>query len=158
MLKTFNTIGNSDFILHLFISSDCDDLINRYIELSNGKIVRYSLVDNEKMLQTMAKADFLISVGNTTPAFKPSKIFEYISMGKPIIHFYSNDLIEGLLNIYPAAIQINQDVLNEKESAKFIENFTIINKNVLINWNDIAMHYPNHSFDKIKKILLTAID
>ena len=93
LLKTFISMNNSDMLLHLFITSDCEDLINRYVKMSNGNIILHKPVSVHLINKILNDADVLINVGNSIAAFKPSKIFEYISTGKPIVNFYQNNII-----------------------------------------------------------------
>ena len=76
LLKTFLLVNNKDLLLHLYVSSDCEELINDYVEKSSGRIIRHNLVEHEEILKILNSADILINVGNTIPEFKPSKIFE----------------------------------------------------------------------------------
>ena len=47
-------------------------------------------VSHTVAIQYMSEADFLLNIGNSISSMVPSKIFEYISTGKPIISIYSN--------------------------------------------------------------------
>lgn len=51
-------------------------------------------------------ADILVNVGNTCPNQVPSKIFECIASGRPILNFYSDENEPGLayLRRYPCAV------------------------------------------------------
>lgn len=62
-------------------------------------------------LKYLDNADVLLSIGNKESPMAPSKIYEYISTGKPIIHFYTWDkdpCIEPLKK-YGNAILINEN-------------------------------------------------
>jgi len=50
-------------------------------------------------------SDNLIAVGNNDCNQVPSKIFEYMSFGKPIVYFYSDDDVNvKILKKYPIAL------------------------------------------------------
>lgn len=51
----------------------------------------YGFINHELLLEKIEKMDILVSIGNSHSDMIPSKTFEYISTGKPIIHFYDND-------------------------------------------------------------------
>lgn len=56
----------------------------------------------------MGSADFLVNIDNTTTLLVPSKIFEYISTGKPLINFYFNgdSPTLGYLERYPNCVNV----------------------------------------------------
>lgn len=158
LLKTFLSIRNPDILLHLFIYSDCEDLINYYIDQSNGRIIRHTMVGHDAIINILLGSDILISVGNSTSAFKPSKIFEYISTGKPIVHFYQNGLNDDVLSKYPFALQINQNEANPATNATMVERFCIKFKDSRLDADEIAALYPNNMPEQIYKTLIKAFN
>jgi glycosyltransferase involved in cell wall biosynthesis len=94
----------------------------------------------EEIVQFYREADILVNIGNAIDNQMPSKIFEYISTGKPIINFYKVPNCPTLkyLKKYPLALNIfEQDLLNDTVSnSKMIINFSIQNrgKTVPISW------------------------
>ena len=56
-------------------------------------------------------AGILLSIGNDKSPMAPSKIYEYMATGKPIIHFYTweNDSCIEPLNKYGNALLISRD-------------------------------------------------
>lgn len=56
-------------------------------------------------------ADFLVSIGNMNIFQMPSKVFDYMGTGLPIIHFSSipNCPVEGVLSDYPLALCVPND-------------------------------------------------
>lgn len=71
--------------------------------INNGR-VPYSVVEEK-----MSSAGFLLSVAEVNGVQMSSKIFNYISTGKPIIHFYykQNDINKKILERYPSACLID---------------------------------------------------
>lgn len=51
-----------------------------------GKLVIHGTVPAEEARSAMHSADYLINIGNAIPNQLPSKIFEYFSTGKPVVH------------------------------------------------------------------------
>ncbi len=158
LLETFLLINNVDIILHLFVESDCDSLIDSYISRSNGLIIRHQPVGFEKVPEILSQADILISVGNSTSSFKPSKIFEYIATGKPIVHFYQNGFQDNVLINYLVVLQIDQNTSPSMLNSKNFEDFCIRNYNANIDWQDIARKYKKHSIESIKPLVLKGIN
>jgi len=158
LLKTFLAIDNPDILLHLYTVSDCDSLIDSYVNRSNGRIIRHETVSVDKVSGVLSQADILISVGNSTASFKPSKIFEYIATCKPIVHFYQNGLKDNVLINYLAVLQIDQAKLHPKLNSKIVEDFCYRNKNTNINWQDVIRKYQKHSIKSIKSLILKGIN
>ena len=68
----------------------CDTEVEK---LEHGENVRlHDLIrDPERYRETVGKTDILINVGNLVANQIPSKIYDCIGFGKPMIHFYQDD-------------------------------------------------------------------
>jgi glycosyltransferase involved in cell wall biosynthesis len=157
-LNTFLKINNENIILHLYSSSDCEDLIESKIKESKGKIIVHPKVSANEIKNILLNADILVNVGNSVPELKPSKIFEYISTGKPIINFYRNSLVDDSFNVYPLALQINEDKNCLHESSKLMESFCLLNKGKFIEWSNIEKIYQKHTYSNIQKKLISSFN
>ncbi len=62
--------------------------LTKYVKKAGGRIIKHGLVDTNEIKTVLADADILVNVGNAVAEVKPSKTFEYISTGKPIVNFY----------------------------------------------------------------------
>lgn len=153
LLKSFISIDNRNMLLHLFITSDCEDLINRYVKMANGKIIIHAPVSVDRIQKILKEADVLINVGNSIAAFKPSKIFEYISTGKPIVNFYQNNISDETLSMYPFSLQIDVNNTEIEESAMKLEMFSKENYKKALSWESIASIYHRNSPEYIEKLL-----
>lgn len=76
----------------------------------------------EALLQ---RADFLINIDNTAPNQVPSKIFEYINYGKPIINLYynKNSPSLGYLSRYPLVLNLLCTPCASRENALALSQF-----------------------------------
>ncbi len=98
-----------------------NNFINSYISLKNRKdfIINKGEINHNEILEKYKKANFLLSIGNKGTKQVPSKIFEYMSLGKPIIHFYfeENDSSLEYLKKYPYTIflKANEEIEKLKE-------------------------------------------
>lgn len=98
-----------------------NNFINSYISLKNRKdfIINKGEINHNEILEKYKKANFLLSIGNKGTKQVPSKIFEYMSLGKPIIHFYfeENDSSLEYLRKYPYTIflKANEEIEKLKE-------------------------------------------
>lgn len=88
---------------HAYVSK----LRERYSEMKNLNLSDY--VSEAEINQKMMEADYLLSVGNAATVMFPSKIITYVSTGKPIIHFFSNDQdpVIPYLEHYPEALLLD---------------------------------------------------
>ena len=67
------------------------DVLEPYIKSSNGRIKHLGLMDHGSVLEMEKNAEYLVNIGNENPNLIPSKIFEYMRFGKPIISTYRTD-------------------------------------------------------------------
>lgn len=158
LLKAFLGTKNKDLILHLYAASDCEELIDKCVRMSSGRIVRHELVAQDEIMRVINSADVLVSVGNSAPEFKPSKTFEYVSSGKPIIGIYKNKLQDTTLNLYPLAVQIDEDSSSVEEGSMLMENFSLRSKGKNADAEEIEHIYSKHFPTYIKKILNSAME
>lgn len=95
----------------------CDEKAKDNINLK-GFIQHNDILEEEK------NSDILLSMGNSDTDFIPSKIFEYISLGKKILHIYSYDKDSALpyYEKYPNCCCVN--IRNDsQENIKLISDF-----------------------------------
>lgn len=138
--------------LHLYCQSNCDSLIDDYVSRSGGKIVRHAPVSVDTIQKIYAEADVLVSVGNNTPEFKPSKTFEYIASGKPIINIHYVDLYDEVLAKNPLALQLGRDQ-PVTESAAALRNFLETTRGKSLLRTQVDEIYSKHSDENIRHIL-----
>jgi len=158
LCKIFTELNNKyNNRLHFYSRGNCEHIIIKYQDKSNDTIVRHGYVDRHEMLQAISYADILISIGNQESDMIPSKIFEYISTGKKIIHFYKsfNDSSIVYYKDYANVLLIN-------ENDNFFENINAIKKFIYHKQNDILVdnlkkiyikNTPEYTVNFIKKIL-----
>ena len=72
-------------------------------------IIQHDWIDESELNDVLWKADFLLNIGNTETHLIPSKLFKYMSMGKPIIHlaFCEEDPCLPYLEKYGKSVVIN---------------------------------------------------
>ncbi|CAH1547089.1 hypothetical protein VHARVF571_90143 [Vibrio harveyi] len=117
------------------------------------ELFRYAgSVSYDESTQLMRDADFLLSVGDNSGRQISSKIFEYMNMGKPILHYsYVNNCATGrLLEKYPFSFIIaHGEVVDLEKFHKFIKmEFSTYNCN-------LKMIYPEATSDFYRQIILS---
>ena len=149
MLHMFARMSNSKIKLHLF-SVGCETIIKKYASQTD-KIVLHEMVPHDQIAYVYSEADILIMVSNTTDEFLPSKMFEYIATGKPIVCFNARRSDLTFSN-YPHVYQVY-----EMDGNGALEEFIINQNEGPISREEIEAAYPRHKKENIKKILQNAL-
>lgn len=89
LLKELNE--ETDIEVRFLGGGDCGEIISKYDNLTKGHIKHLGLQSHDIAAEYISNADVLLSIGNKESPMMPSKIYEYMSTGKPIIHIYSWD-------------------------------------------------------------------
>jgi len=104
--------GNA-FELHFYSRGSCEDALEEAVEESHGTIASHGFVGHTEVPNILANADILINIGVSNSTAISSKIFEYMSTGKPVVHVYylDDDVNLPYLAAYPhsLSIQISDD-------------------------------------------------
>lgn len=92
-----------------YCSGDCNDMISTYAD-KYDTIMIGGYIQHDLLEKKMEEAEVLINFGNYNLNMIPSKIFEYFSFGKKIIHFYKddNDTCIPYLKKYPYSLLIDE--------------------------------------------------
>ncbi len=154
MLDAANLVQTA-FVFNLYTEGACQSIVESY-SLKNKKIKRFNMVTKSELNNVYLNSDFLISMGNSVSSFQPSKIYEYISYGKPIIHFYYKEK-DYALEMYPFSLQIKigSDL---KEAASRIETFINEMHNKCIDKDEVENIFYCNSNDNIKSIILGCLE
>ncbi len=109
LLKLLDKIDKNRFTAE-FYGLCCDYLRTEYEKLPECAELK-GIVSAEKCKELTDSADILVNVGNTVTNQVPSKVFECIGSGKPIINIYYNDDDIGLkfFEKYPKVLNIRAD-------------------------------------------------
>lgn len=78
-----------DISLDICHSGNCENIVKRF---ESRHISNYGEVPNEVAQEKMLKAKFFLIIGNNDIRQVQSKVYEFMSMGKPIIYFYKDKL------------------------------------------------------------------
>lgn len=153
MLETFSKMNDDRIILHLY-SSGCDELVNKHA-LNCKKIIVHGRVSQDVIKKVYEDADVLINIGNANEDFVPSKTFEYIGTGKPIINFYYGSKPDSVMGRYPIVINIPNE--QGKVDSNMVESEICKLKNSYISNDEIEMIYPENTAHYIKELLMNNV-
>lgn len=107
----------------------------------------------------IAEADFLVNIGNIMLNQVPSKLFEYISSGKPIINICKNRQCPTLLYMekYPLVINLFEEDEILKEQAKRLRSFIYDNLGKKLQKKEIMKLFekstPKYCAEQILEVL-----
>ena len=116
-------------IFEFYTLGNCNDTI--YSESRKRKdlnnIRAYGEVSREKAFQAMISSNILLNFGEKQGKQISSKIFEYMSFGKPIVHlsYVESDVVTKIISKYPLGLSINQDYERIEENAAIFQNFVL---------------------------------
>lgn len=122
LIEMLKPLDKEKYIVE-FYGQSCSYLKKNYDDLPSC-IRLMGSVDTEKCRELIGSADILINVSNTCPNQIPSKIFEYISIGKPILNLYfiDNDPSLQYLRKYPNVLNIKSDSLPDTSELEVFLN------------------------------------
>jgi len=146
VLKFFS---KTEFELHWYTNPDSIEMIKQNkIDLKYNKF--FDMVTRNEALEKMVNSlHCLLSIGNLNPSQLPSKVIEYISTGKPVIHFVEiqDDPVLEIADEFSNLILINKNsnIADVKEQLK----------NIFINIDkfDIERFNTNYSARAVSKKL-----
>lgn len=135
VLRSLHTY--TEFSFSFYSRGDCEDAIAQTASEIPG-IVQNGYVQQYELNRAIHQADFLVSIGNSVSQSVPSKVITYLSYGKPIIHFFSqnDDVCKQYFENYPLALLIDQSMTAD-EAAKLIFDFVSEAKGKRIDFQQI---------------------
>ena len=156
--KLFSFKKNIDFKINLYTRGDCDDLINAFTSSNPKKNINHGSVSFETALSAIVNSDFLISVAEISGKQVSSKIFTYMSAGKPIIHFYTNeeDINKHILKNYPLSLCVKQDLNLLEDNVLIVNDFIKKTKGEYIVFEELSNIYfealPSYTSNILEKL------
>lgn len=145
LLELFSSVDDSlNIKLNLFTVGNCNGLINRYAKKFPLKIFNHGRVSKHDANLAVISADVLVNVGEVSGKQISSKIFEYMSAGKPIIHisFVNADVMSKILSKYPEKMVLAVNENNFHDDVKRLDKFLKEVKNKTVSFQEISDIYP----------------
>lgn len=136
MLELFYNMKNPDIVLHIIGGGSAQDIVMHYKKIMGNRLILHGVKPLKTALYCMQKADILVSLNNNVKNQLPGKIFDYISVGKPILNFYQISECQSLkyMERYPLVLNID---LKRKQDVMDIEDFCIDNKGKCVPYEKI---------------------
>lgn len=136
-------------------TSDYMEVLNQYTK-SFPNIHYIGLLNHEQVLSYLQESDILVNIGNNLSGMVPCKIFEYMSIGKPILTTIKIDDDPSIIyyNRYGNCLVLNErcDVdLSVKQIEKYVQ-LVIENKvNTPIDSHSMYLNTPGAFVDYIEE-------
>ena len=126
VLKELKALGYM-VTLKLYVKGNCGSLIEKAKNNMQIDIIQKELIDKEQLLTEYQYADVLINLSNHLLKATPSKVFELISTGKPVLNFVfdQDDSTQAYFDQYSMAHSIfaYKDIAGQmKRLESFLEN------------------------------------
>lgn len=108
LLKLFSLFQDSKLKLYI-LGTGMEKMLDSYQKGElNGRLIILGLQSGTICQEWLSRADLLVNISNAVSNQVPSKVFQYISLGKPILNVYKCPDCRSLkyLKKYPLAINI----------------------------------------------------
>lgn len=147
-LYTIKVLGNrvNEFLRFYLITGSKLDFLKSEIDVDFSNLVLLHQQPRNIAYDYMHHANILVDIGNTVTFQVPGKIFEYMAIGKPIIHFskIDNDPCLRYLEKYPYKLIIRECENNIDEQAKLVAEFCTENKDNNLSFKDLTEIMPEY--------------
>jgi hypothetical protein len=146
MIELFSLLKkHTDIVLSIYTGANMKKELNDIANKHKSFISLYDVIPKKKLKKIIMDSDILVSVGNSNSDFLPSKILSYMSTGKPVIHFYSDEYDVSLLYLrrYPLCLLIDQNKLSKDNISRLI-SFLDIYENEKIDVNQLMIEFADN--------------
>ena len=157
MIKILGQINRKYIKVDIYGRNNCSEFFNTLANDNASQIIYvHQALPHSDVLQISADADVLINLGSNNQRQIPSKIFEYMSLGKPIISFYSYDDEPSLpyLQQYPLALLIREDWDKVEENTTQIEKFIRESAGQYVPFETVKPLFPRNTPEYTAKKLV----
>ncbi len=161
LLELYIKTNMENTVLNFYIIGNCTEVVNYYSRQFPNNIINHGSVDKETANKKMSYSDILISIAEKQGIQMSSKIFDYISYGKPIIHFYTveEDVNLKILKKYPNVLCLKQDEELLNENVRAFDDFCDNNYDRIIPYEEVAKIFndatPEYTVDIIESIIMS---
>ena len=141
-LSFINALDMNNIEIHWYTNEDSKHMI-KSVYSKSSKNFFHDMVPRDEALDLMDNEyHALLNIGNQNPFQLPSKVIEYISTGKPIIHYseITDDPVVGILNERSNSIIINRKTNPEQAKKEFKEKmFSDKSISSVENFNSVSV-------------------
>ena len=149
---------NRDIKFYMYGNLFFPEVIHQAVQSHKDNIFSHNSIPVKEIRALMNSADILIDIGNMIDDYRPSKLYEYISTGRPIISFCNNGKFDDELNLYPLALQIDTQKTNIAEAANMIVQFVSVNCKKKVSDSMIKTIYKKNTVEEFTKTVNYVFD
>ncbi|MBR5521032.1 MAG: hypothetical protein IKU54_03455 [Oscillospiraceae bacterium] len=131
-----------------FMGTNSSPVLTGFSALYPQNVIPVEKVDLDTAFATMEKADVLVNISNTVDNQVPSKIFDYFSMGKPVLNVQKIDNCpaQPYFDRYPLSFTLKE---NETADSDQIRQFLYNSKNNHLNFSQVEKIYSDATADSV---------
>ncbi|MEE0968584.1 MAG: hypothetical protein U0M06_04350 [Clostridia bacterium] len=130
-----------NLVLHIYAGGD-SQIIQKAKELASEtpNMIFHGYVPYDDLEKAHMEADIFANVGWFVNTMIPSKIFDYMSFGKPIFNLYTidEDTTKPFLDMYPCGLSLKTDKNAIRENARLVADFCMKNRFTRIPYNEVS--------------------
>lgn len=132
----------------------------QYIERYPDVFIPHGTVPFDQAFAAMNGCDFLLNISNAITNMVPSKIFDYVSLGKPIINIQKikNCPAAPYMSRYPLCFTIREYAPADDTAAERLEAFLKAHKGERLPFEAVKTIYQTSTPEFVAKQFLGAID
>ena len=111
----------SQFELHFYGAvNDCHTCFNNYRDLIDSRVFIHGLVPRAQAVRAMQESTVLVNLGNSTAYQLPSKVVEYVMLGKPVLNVTKLELdsSQSFFSEYSGVCNVTERAL-KSDAAEF---------------------------------------
>lgn len=144
----------SNINLIFFCNGNGIDALLSIAKSFDGMVSVNGYVEKAELLATYQEATMFLNIGGPNPSMVPSKIFEYLSYGKPILSTYTidDDSSKSYLDRYNLALCVDQRG-NVDDTVSMIERFFESSLNDRVSFEQIEREYWDNTPKSYKVII-----
>ncbi len=158
MLEVFSRCKSPN--LHLYvIGGGQEKLMQKYAQTSlNGRLHLLGRLPSSVCNQWLASADILVNIGNREIIYVPSKLFHYLSFGKPILNLIENTNCPTTkyLKRYPLAKTLIKNIISDSDINE-TEQWIAKSIGEKLPYEQVEMLYPTFTPQYIANQIIQAI-
>lgn len=135
------------------------ETVARYKERLGDALQTYLPMTAEYAKAALNAADVLVNIGNTIQNQMPSKLWEYIATGKPILSVSMTHNCNTLpyLSKYPDRLCVFADELDRNPAAERAVEFCNARADALVSWSQLNAIYPEQLTDFVARGFIKAL-
>lgn len=146
LINLFSMQEFKDVVLHV-IGDCCGEKVKKILKKCPSNIILHGLQPLEVALNTMLRAEILVSVNNTVKNQVPGKLYDYISTGRPILNICKMKDCQTIeiLEQYPMKYNVFETEKVTEKQIHEIKEFLIGYRNKTLSYSEVENLYRENT-------------